>query len=608
LRAQFGIGEQDNAATARTKVAGAFQEVKAAVEDVLPILWDFLGINDPEQPTAVIDPEARQRQIFVALNRLRRARGARAPVVILVEDLHWLDPGSEAFLENLVNSVPGTGQLVVTTFRPEYRVPWFHRSHYGQLPLQPLGEEASDELARNLLGSHPSLDGMAQLVRARTGGNPFFIEEVVQGLFDDGTLHGRRGAYQLATTISEVRIPATVQAVLTARMDRLSERDKTLLQTAAVIGRQFSRQVVGRVSDLAEDQLEAALRTLVEAEFVYETAGGVEEEYTFKHALTEEVAYSSQLTRRRTRIHAAVARTLAEVDVDTVDARASLIAQHYERGEELLEATRWNARAAGWAGFSHPVEAARHWRRVRVLVERLGPSPEAADLGLTARLMLLSFHWRLGAASEEGQVPFEDEAATMFAEAEAFARDTRQPKVEAMVLMLYGNVRQRGDAVEEGYTLNLRAADLADETADPALRASARVPLAWCLFVLGRIREAAAMAEEVVSIIGEDRSLGRGVTITSPYAWCRMQVAHFSAYVDRLDDGLVALERVIDLAAEEGDLETQAWARRHCAVFADLAGADPDVAAAHALQGLQWAEEAGGAWSRVFVREGVAIS
>jgi hypothetical protein len=134
------------------------------------------------------------------------------------------------------------------------------------------------------------------------------------------------------------------------------------------------------------------------------------------------------------------------------------------------------------------------------------------------------------------------------------------------------------------------------------------VPLAWCLFVLGRIAEAAILAGEIATIVGDDRSVGRGVTITSPYAWCRMQIAHFSAYVDRLDTGLAALEDVIGLAGDEGDLETQAWAHRHCAVFAELAGTDPDVAAAHALRALQWAEEAGGAWSRVFVREGMAIS
>lgn len=430
----------------------------------------------------------------------------------------------------------------------------------------------------------------------------------MQGLVEEGSLVGRRGAYQLAKTIGEVGIPATVQAVLSARIDRLVERDKVLLQTAAVIGRQFSGRLLGRVSGLAGHELESALRTLVEAEFIYGSAVHPEDEYTFKHALTEEVAYRSQLAKRRARVHAVVAQVLAELDVDRLDERASLIAYHFQRGAELLEAARWNARAAAWAGSSHPLEPARHWRRVRTLTDRLEPSSESAELGINARLHLLNFLARLGAASEEGAVPFEDEAATVFAEAETFAQATDQPTVTASLFSAYGRIRGHSEAPEEGYELGLRATRIADETGEPGLRAAARIPLAWNLFMLGRVREAAAVAEEGMQITGEDRSVGRGMIFTSLYAWWRMQVAHFTAYFNRLDDGLAGLERAIELTGEEGDREVQAWARRNWAVIADLAGADPDAAAAHVSQGLKWVEEAGGPWSRIFVRSGVAIS
>ncbi|HEY3239914.1 MAG TPA: AAA family ATPase, partial [Acidimicrobiia bacterium] len=329
LRSQFGIGEGDDPATARAKVSGAVGDLDRSIEEALPLVFDFLGVADPDRPAPAMDADARQRQIFAVLNRLGGARSARAPFVVLVEDLHWLDPGSEAFLENLVASVPGTRQLVVTTFRPEYRAPWAHRSHYGQLPLLPLREAARDELLADLLGPHPSLDGVAELVRERTGGNPFFIEEVVQGLVEEGNLAGRRGAYELAGTIEEVRIPATVLAVLGARIDRLAPSEKILVQTAAVVGRQFSRRVVGRVSGLSEPDLKAGLRTLVDAELVYQAGAYPEEEYTFKHALTEEVAYGSQLAKQRARTHVAVARAVVELDTDKLDERASLIAHHY---------------------------------------------------------------------------------------------------------------------------------------------------------------------------------------------------------------------------------------------------------------------------------------
>jgi adenylate cyclase len=608
LRALFGIGEQDDPTTARDKVAGSVHELDPSLEEVLPLLWDFLGVADPERPAPAVDAEARQRQIFEALNRLRRARSDRGPFVMLIEDLHWLDPGSEAFLENLVGAVQGLRVLVVTTFRPEYHAAWAHRSHYGQLPLLPLRDEARDELLRDLLGLHPSLDGVAELVRERTGGNPFFIEEVVQGLVEEGSLQGERGAYQLASTIDEVRVPATVQAVLGARIDRLPERDKALLQTAAVVGRQFSRRVVGRVSGLAEPDLDAALRTLVEAELVYETAVFPEVEYTFKHGLTEEVAYNSQLARRRARIHTAVAEALAELDPEKLDERASLIARHYELGGELLEAARWNFRAATWAGLNNPTEALRHWRRVRTLTDRLGVSRDTAELAITARLQLLSLHWRLGAASEEGDVRFEDEAAVVYHEGEELADAIGQPGLKVFVLGSYGAILALTTAVSEGNDICIRAGQLADETGDTTLRAVGRTLIGWNSFILGRVRDAAAAAEQMVEMIGDDRSLGRGMIVTSPYAWCRMQVAHFGTYFRRLDDGLVALEQVIELLAEEGDFESQSWAHRHCAIFADLAGGDPDVAAVHARASVKWADEAGAPWSRGFNREGAATN
>ncbi|MGH9008267.1 MAG: BTAD domain-containing putative transcriptional regulator [Acidimicrobiia bacterium] len=608
LRAQFGITETDDAVTSRAAIERAVLDLDSTLAESLPLLFDFLGVSDPERPLPVMDPEARQRQLFGSLNRLRRARSDRDVFVIVAEDLHWLDPGSEAFLENVVNATPGTRLLVVTTFRPEYRAPWAHRSHYGQLPLSPLGMDASTELLGDLLGHHPSLDGMAELVRERCGGNPFFIQEVVQSLVEDGSLVGGRGAYELVRTIGDLSIPATVQAVLAARVDRLPERDKTLLQTASVIGRQFSGALAGRVAGLADHELEASLRSLLEGEFVYETATYPEEEYAFKHALTEEVAYRSQLAKHRARTHAAVAGALAEVDADKLDERASLIAHHYERGGDLAEAARWNARAAAWAGISHPVEATRRWRLVRALADRLEPLPETVELGLNARLQLLGYHWRLGAASEEGSLSYENEAAQIFAEAEEMARAAGGTGMRVFILVAYAAVEILTARIQEGFERTVAATRIADEAGDPALRTVTRTLLDWGLFVLGRIREATDVTREMEAIVGDDRSIGREMVIVSPYAYCRMHLAQFGTHFGRLDDGLAALERAAELAAEERDFESEAWAHRHWAIFADWAGADPDAAAAHARMALQWADQAGGAWSRIYVREGVATS
>ena len=336
---------------------------------------------------------------------------------------------------------------------------------------------------------------------------------------------------------------------------------------------------------------------MVDSELVYQTATGPEEEYAFKHALTEEVAYGSQLAKRRTRIHASVAGHLAELETDGPGERAALIAHHYELGGEPLEAARWNARAATWAGFSHPLEAVRHWRRVRALTDELEQSPEVLELAVNARLMLLSCHWRLGAASEEGSVTYEDEAAAVFAEGETFAEATAQSAVKVILLSLYGAVRMMSDAVEDGHGFTLRATRLADEAGDRGLRVSARIALAWNLFVLGRAPEAAAMAEEISTMIGDDRSIGRAIVMTSPYAWCRMAQAFFAGHCERIDDELAAIGESLELLRQEGG-------RREPGSRPPQLGGDRrsgrcrpcPAAAEHAVLGLKWAEEAGGPW------------
>ena len=425
---------------------------------------------------------------------------------------------------------------------------------------------------------------------------------------EEGLIQGARGGYQLARTIGDVKVPVTVQAVLAARIDRLAPSHKELLQTAAVIGRQFSTRLLGRVSGLAGQVLKDGLRALVEAELINDASTSAEERYAFKHALTEEVAYGSQLVRRRSRIHASVAGVLTELDPEKLDERASLIAHHFQVGDELLEAARWNARAAGWAGIHHPVDAIRHWRRVRALTDQLELAPETAELGINARLMLLAGHWRLGAASEEGQLPYEDEAAAVFSEGERLADAGGQAPVKVFLLALFGAVRMMSDALPEGHELLLRAMRLADDIGDPGLRASARIPLGWSLYMLGRAGEAAAVAEEISDMIGDDRSMARGVVVTSPYGWCRMARAFFAAHCGRLDEELLAIEQSTELLGDEGDAEFQSHGHRNWAIIADLAGADPDAAANHARQALEWAEEAGGPWSRIFTREGVAVS
>ena len=283
--------EQDTDRTARERIAGRLVLIDESFREVLPLLFDFLGVPNPERPAPRMDPEARQRQLFDILRRLVRA--GQGDTVTLIEDLHWMDRASEAFLGHWVEAIGGSRGLLLVNFRPEYHAPWMQKSYYRQLPLAPLGPEAIRELLDHLLGRDPSIAGLAAAIHARTAGNPFFTEEVVQSLIESGHLQGAAGAYRLVTPVETLRVPPTVQVLLAARIDRLSEREKRVLQTAAVIGKDFAEPLLAGVIDLPPEQLAGALADLRAAELVHERALYPVAEYSFKHPLTQEVALGS---------------------------------------------------------------------------------------------------------------------------------------------------------------------------------------------------------------------------------------------------------------------------------------------------------------------------
>ncbi|MGZ5339761.1 MAG: ATP-binding protein, partial [Thermoleophilaceae bacterium] len=461
LRAYFEITERDSDETARMQITGKLVLLDGSFDDDLPLLFDFLAVPDPLRPSPRMDPEARQRQLLGLMKRLSRAQSAREPGVTVCEDLHWLDPASEAFLANQVEAVEGTQSLTVLNFRPEYHAPWMSRSSYRQIALAPLGAEAIEELLTELLGFDPSLDGLAELVRERTQGNPFFIEELVQALVEAGSLEGERGTYRLAAPVEEAAVPASVQALLAARIDRLGQRDKAVLQAAAVIGKEFPAPVLERVVELEPTELEDALRNLVGREFVYEQALYPEALYAFKHPLTQEVAHGSQLGGRRATVHGAVARAIAAQYPERLDERAALVAQHWEAAGETLEAARWHARAAAWLRSGDPTQALRHWRKVRELGDALPESAETTALGLTARLYTLGYGRRNGISHEE--------AETMVDEAERMASKAGNIGARALLDLLLALQGLNDGHMREAAKLARQAIALGEESGEPAL-------------------------------------------------------------------------------------------------------------------------------------------
>jgi class 3 adenylate cyclase/tetratricopeptide (TPR) repeat protein len=401
FRNYFGITHRDSDQLAREKIAGRMLLLDRDLEPFLPLAFDFLGVPDPQRAALTIDPAVRQRQLVAFTRRLVQARSAREPAVLFLDDAHWIDEGSDVFFAQVADIVPGTRTTFLLNFRPEYSAEWMSRPSYQQLPLHPLGTEAIDELLADLLGADPSLARLPPLMRERTGGNPFFVEEIVQSLVEAGSLVGQRGAYRLAAPIERIEIPPTVHGILAARIDRLPERDKSVLQTAAAIGLKFFEPLLRRVCDLPPDVLDEAVAALRRAELIHEESLYPEVEYAFRHPLTHEVAERSQLSAQRRRVHVAVARALEELCAEKADENAALVAHHWDLGGEADPAARWHRRAAEWIAGGNSVEARRHWNRVRECAEQIADPALAQELGQQSRLMMLEYGWRLGVPAAE---------------------------------------------------------------------------------------------------------------------------------------------------------------------------------------------------------------
>jgi len=591
MRSYFGITESDSDQQARERIAGRVLLLDDAFAESLPLLFDFLAVPDPQRPAPRMDPEARQRALLEVVKHLVHTSGQSNPGINLLEDAHWFDPGTEVFVQQFVEAIQSSHTLAILNFRPEYSAEWMRKSYYRQISLAPLGPEAIKALLAELLGEHPSLNGLPDLIRERTAGNPFFIEEVVRSLAESGNLEGKRGDYRLVRPVDDAVVPPTVNTILAARIDRLSEREKSLLQSAAVIGREFSEPVLERAASLSGDDLEPALRALIAAEFIYEQELYPEAIYAFKHPLTQEVAYRSQLGERRALVHRRVAEALADLHPDKLDERSALLAQHWEAAGEPLEAARWSARAAAWAGVNDIAEAVRHWRKVSELVETMSDSDETIALALDARLARLEYGWRLGISEQEATAHYE--AGRKLAEAAG----------DRVMLMritgAYANVRGFAGHTDEYGELADEVDRLSAEIADPALRIASLGAPAYSRWVLGHPAESLASIEEGIALGAEDHAIGGGLGLLCPYAWCLMMRGVVLSSMGYVEEAEASFERALKVARDQGDTETEGWAQMTYVWIAHASG-KAEQALAHATQGYEIAERMGSTFSRVW--------
>jgi class 3 adenylate cyclase/predicted ATPase len=405
LKNYFHITLQDDERKVQEKVTGKVLTLDRNLEDTLPYLLALLSVSEPTSSLQQMDPEIRRRRTFEAIRRLLLRESLDQPLVLIFEDLHWLDNETQAFLSLLSESVATARILLLVNYRPEYRHDWGNKTFYTQLRLDPLGKEDAQELLTALLGDGATLQPLKQFILEKTEGNPFFMEEIVQALREEGVLTdprrvgtahrdvGARGQWKdqagAAPLPANMQIPTTVQAVLASRIDRLPPTEKELLQTLAVIGKEFPLSLLRQVVNQPEDSLLQLLSHLQGSEFIYEQPAFPEVEYTFKHALTQEVAYNSLLIERRKVLHERTAQAIESLFHYRLEDYYNELAHHYSRSGNTQKAVEYLQRAGEQAvQRSANAEAVNHLSAALELLKALPDTLKRAQQELTLQVAL----------------------------------------------------------------------------------------------------------------------------------------------------------------------------------------------------------------------------
>jgi class 3 adenylate cyclase/predicted ATPase len=531
---------QDDENRQQEKVRARVVALGLEVESIVPYLCYLLGIVAATSPLLYMDPQTRRLRIFEALKNLLVRESLEQPLVLLLEDLQWLDSETQCFLDFLGDFIAANSILLLTNYRPEYHHDWGCLSYYSELHLEPLAQLEADEFLVTLLGNGPQLVALARLILERTEGNPFFIEEVVQTLVEEQVLRGRRGHFRLDTPPASLDLPVTVQGVLAARMDRLDPVQKELLQILAVIGRGFVLSLVKMVTDLPGDELLGLLSRLQSGEFIYQQLAFPELEYCFKHGVTQEVAYNSLLNERRRMFHERTARAIEALFEGRLEERYAELAYHYGRSGNTDKAIEYLQLAGQQAVQRYAnAEAIDHINKALTMLGCL-PANETRD-HLEMSLLLT-----LGPALMATRGYAAPEVESTYNRALVLCRELgNAPQLFPALLGLrtFYHVRGRLQTARE---LGEQLLTLAREVRDPALLLEAHRALGTNLFNLGELTAARGNLEDALALYSVHRQrphvyfygVDSGVFSTFYMAWVLWYQGYPDQALKRCDTGL----------------------------------------------------------------------
>ncbi len=540
LKAYFRIQGSDDRRKVHQKIIGKLLELDPTLQPALPAFLALFDLPVEDSRWQDLQPPQRLQRILEAMKRLMLRESQVQPLLVICEDLHWIDSETQAVLDGLVEILPTARILLLVNYRLEYQHSWGSKTYYSQMRIDPLPLKNAEEFLEGLLGADKSLDALKRLLLERTERNPFFLEETVRTLAERRALVGGRGAYRLAAPLVDIQVPTTVQAVLAARIDGLPPEEKRLVQTAAVIGKDVPFSILKAIADLPEEALRLGLTHLQAAEFLYETTLFPDLEFTFKHSLTHEVAYGSLLQERRCALHTRILETMERLHAERLAEQVERLSHHAMQGQRWEKALMYFRQAGRKAlarsanqeavvSLEHALEALQYLPPHREIVE------QAIDIRFEIRTALLPL-------GEIGKI------LTYLQEAERLAENLKDQRRLGWVSTYMTIYFLMGGNTEQALAAGQRAVAISEDLGDDALRVVADAYVGWTYRDRGSYPQAEELSWKTVHSLTGDRVRERFGQVALPAVFARTTLAFCLAERGEFARGIGIAEEALRIA------------------------------------------------------------
>jgi tetratricopeptide (TPR) repeat protein len=582
LRSYFEIHEEDREFLRRKKMAERVVQLDEKLKSILSPLQDLLSLKVEDEGYLKLEPKQKRELIFEALRDLFMRLSKESVLILAVEDLHWIDKTSEVFLDYLIGWLANEKILLILLYRPEYTHHWGNKSYFNRIGLDQLSLKWSAELVKAILEGGEVASELRELILNRAAGNPLFMEELTHTLLENGSIQIKDKQYVLTRTPSELQVPDTVQGIIAARMDRLEDNLKRIMQVASVIGREFAFRILQTISGMRED-LKAHLLNLQGLEFIYEKSLFPELEYMFKHALTQEVAYNSLLLKRRKEIHERIGKAIEELYPERLEEFYEMLAYHYARGEALEKAGLYLKLSGSKAAKNHSLwEAYSFYKEALATLHRL-PETEENNKEKLEVLVLMYTPMRL--------LGFPEGSLEILQEGEGLSKDLQDNR---RLVFFYGRLSAyyafRGDA-PLGVKYSEEALELARRSQDIDLIVRISPGLCASYMGTGRYSKVVDIVPGFLDLLEKTEQKSNFFALSlNPYSWLCAYCGMSMGYLGNFEGGKIVLEKGLRHAVQIGDLTASGLVELCYGVFFDTKG-DWEPAIEHLQNSIKINEE-----------------